>query len=1258
MQRRVAMHSLVLTLLLVLLVAGPAGAQEIRGNINGVVEDASGVVPGAMVRITNVETSQTQQLITSDRGYFEALLLNPGTYAVRVELAGFKTLTQTGISLAVGQTLSLTLKLEVGQLTEQIEVRGEAPLIDTTTVSSGQNFDRRLVEALPMFSNMPIMLSRFTPGVAPAEAEVQNIFQGYMEGTTAAAGGQVGTGSGFDNRNTGNLYTIDGSMNNGFGRRIASSPNADQIEEVRIETSNFDASQGHGTGLTVSMMTRSGTNALRGSGNYTHWNNELNSPNLQQKATFKTRPDQEEAWRAGRSHIAAFTLGGPMVIPRVLDGRGKVFFFANYSKSDDSAPGRLAGTSTVPANRKHLEGDFSDLLLLPSGAGANTPAGHHQYQIFDPLTTRPDPARSGSFIRDPFPGNIIPKDRFLNPDGSYKNPAFGLYQAMVPAPNQNFLSPTTQPVNNYYRAAEPDQPHNTQGSFRLDYNHSESDRFFVRVNGNRFLESSLVDWTYDSPDPQFQGLHDVARARFSWSATGTWTKVLSNTTLIDTQISGNRAHQRDTRKNLVNYSPTSVGLPVYMDEYCQARFECILPQQTIGPPPFGTYQGMGGVVDRGIWVTTYQGQSNITSTRGSHTWRGGVDIQWAQRTAQDGAGNMGTFVYDNTYTRAADTTNVFPAQQLGLSLAAFMLGMPTSVSIADESGFDVRNNYFGSFVQDTWRVGRNLTLNLGLRFEYENGIKEAKDRALLWFDPDAEVSIAAIAEAAYAARPDPALPASAFNVQGGTVYAGAEGYDDRSWKPEALWMPRLSFGYRLGERMAVKGGYGMYYDTLNARDWTPDLQGFNVTTTNQLSNDFGRTFALGDPRNGILPLVDPFPVRPSTGSRYENVLGNALGLDTMVGRQFSAENPDRKHARVQRWRMSWQREIASRTALEVAYSGSYADRQSITIRQDYLPEQYWNSSNFRDTSANAFLTANVPNPFNIANYASFQTTNPDLYQRMLGSTIFTATQIPRHRLLRAFPHMNAGGGLTYLDQPLGVIKAHTLEVVLTQRYAYGLTGHAAFSANRVTENRTVEEYDREPTLWQTNNNGRPWRVTGVGVYELPFGPGRAFLDNGGVVSHLARGWSVSGTYEYQPGALLNWGNIFFNGNLADIKKDKPEIAFQPDGTIDPTKTWFNTEAGFVKATGDQPAAFQKRVFPFRVEGVRGQSLSMINMSVARTFSLGRTRTFQFRADVQNLLNRQHYANPNLNPTSTEFGQVRAVNNTVMRFITFNTTLRF
>ena len=326
---------------------------------------------------------------------------------------------------------------------------------------------------------------------------------------------------------------------------------------------------------------------------------------------------------------------------------------------------------------------------------------------------------------------------------------------------------------------------------------------------------------------------------------------------------------------------------------------------------------MGGTVDGGIRVTTYQAQSNLTSTRGSHTWRGGVDVQWAQRTSRDGAGNMGTFNYDNTYTRAADTTNVFPAQQIGLSLAAFMLGLPTSVSISDNAGFDVRNNYFGTFAQDTWRLTRNLTITLGLRFEYENGIKEIKDRALLWFDPQAPVSIAAGAQNAYAANPVPGLPASQFKVQGGTVYAGTPGYGDRTWKAQPLWMPRLSFGYKLGEKNVIKGGYGLYYDTLNARDWTPNQDGYDVTTTNVLSNDFGQSFALGDPRHGILPLADPFPLRPGTTGRYELIPGNSLGFDNNLGRAFTAENPNREHSRVQRWRLSWQRELDRRTTIDV-----------------------------------------------------------------------------------------------------------------------------------------------------------------------------------------------------------------------------------------------------------------------------------------------------------------------------------------------------
>ena len=133
---------------------------------------------------------------------------------------------------------------------------------------------------------------------------------------------------------------------------------------------------------------------------------------------------------------------------------------------------------------------------------------------------------------------------------------------------------------------------------------------------------------------------------------------------------------------------------------------------------------------------------------------------------------------------------------------------------------------------------------------------------MLWFDPNAAVSIAGAAQAAYAASPDAALPVSQFKVVGGSVYAGAPGYGDRTWKPEALWMPRVSLAYKLGQKSVIKGGYGLYFDTLNARDWTPNQDGFSVTTTNPLSNDFGLTYALGDPRNGILPAGQSLPGAP------------------------------------------------------------------------------------------------------------------------------------------------------------------------------------------------------------------------------------------------------------------------------------------------------------------------------------------------------------------------------------------------------------
>jgi hypothetical protein len=275
-----------------------------------------------------------------------------------------------------------------------------------------------------------------------------------------------------------------------------------------------------------------------------------------------------------------------------------------------------------------------------------------------------------------------------------------------------------------------------------------------------------------------------------------------------------------------------------------------------------------------------------------------------------------------------------------------------------------------------------------------------------------------------------------------------------------------------------------------------------------------------------------------------------------------------------------------------------------------------------------------------------QTTNPVLYQRLASNATFSSATIQRQRLLRPFGVVT---NLTYANLPLGESKAHSLEVQLNRRLRNGLTGFLSFNLNSVRTNRIVEEYEREPSLWQGSNDARPWRLVGAASYQLPFGPGKRWLSGGGVPAALAANWQLSGTWEFQPGALLDWGgqNIFFYGDLDDIDVE------------DPTRDrWFNTDAGFEKDPAKTPAAFQKRAFPFRIDGVRSMPLTFTNLSFQRSLGLGGGRTCQLRFDAQNIFNRQQWTGPQLNPTSTQFGRVTTVALNQMRFFSFGVRATF
>jgi hypothetical protein len=413
---------------------------------------------------------------------------------------------------------------------------------------------------------------------------------------------------------------------------------------------------------------------------------------------------------------------------------------------------------------------------------------------------------------------------------------------------------------------------------------------------------------------------------------------------------------------------------------------------------------------------------NFTQVRGGHTLRAGLDYREHQRVGNSFGNASGSFAFDNTLTRKADDTTVSPASNIGLSWAAFMLGLPTTISADKTTSSKVTSPYVGTFFQDTWRLSSSLSINLGLRYEHEGGITEANDQMIVGFDPNAALTISSLAQAAYAASPIPELPANAFRVAGGSVYASAPGQTGATWKGNANWMPRIGGSWKMGDKTVFQGGYGLYYDTINAGRFTPNITGYNATTTSTTTVDFGQSFQLGDPKNGVSPMLNPFPVR-ADGTRYDTAFGSSLGADTVIGSAFTAENPNRVPARVQRWRASVQRALSRNISVDVAYNGTFADHNDISIRQDYLPEQWYNGSNVRDLTQQNLLNANVPNPYFIGNFASLKTTNAALYNRMAGNSFFTSATVQRNRLLRPFSQIN---NLTFSNLPLGKTRASSV----------------------------------------------------------------------------------------------------------------------------------------------------------------------------------------------------------------------------------------
>ncbi len=614
--------------------------------------------------------------------------------------------------------------------------------------------------------------------------------------------------------------------------------------------------------------------------------------------------------------------------------------------------------------------------------------------------------------------------------------------------------------------------------------------------------------------------------------------------------------------------------------------------------------------------------------RTRHTLKTGIDVRGQFATAFTPGNNAGTFNFTSTYTqRTDDGFQSAGTGNYGGSWAAFMMGLPGSASTDVNASSAYANPYVGTYIQDNWRVNSRLSLNFGLRIEYEWGPTERYNRMIGQFDPNVPLPITEGARAAYAKIALPEVSLSAFPVLGGSLFPGTEASKDRRlWDSALSFGPRFAAAYQLTPKTVVRFGTGMYFDTLNVLAETINQLGYSWSTSTIFTNDFGQNWLVGKPASGISPLTDPFPVR-ADGTRFDTPPGSKLGPMATVGRGATFVPFDRPHPRLYRWRVDVQRQIGNATVLNFGYSGMYADRIGINQTLNAVPSQYWSYDNTRNNTVANNWNINLANPFNISNFANLKTSDPALYQYISTNSFFTGTTIRKSVLLSPFPQMN---GVTQ-TAPKRKSKQEQFDFTLNRRFANGFNVNVAYTRLiAYAADYFPNPFDTSPA-WQPTNQGRPHRLVSSAITQMPFGRGRRWLKKG-IGNMLAGGYQVTFIQEYQPGALVSFNSTsYYNGNLHDICSTGPHTLGQ----------WFNT-ANFVTDPTLTSTTGQARTFPNFISGYggcRGDSMKRVNGSIQRDFRLREGTTLQLRGDFYNLANHTQFNTPNTGPTAANFGQV-------------------
>ena len=885
-----------------------ARGQESRGTIVGTVTDASGgAIPEATVQVTNIGTNVSTEVTTNMSGNFRVPYLLSGQYTVKVKMVGFKDYVRTGLELRIADTLELKIPLEVGSPSDQVLVTAESPLLETADGSRGAVINRSQLQELPIKDGAAAELIVLAPGMANTTT-LRPRKAAFSQGLSLVSANGVGEAR--------NDFTVDGIPNNtvgtpGGGAEDASSytqvaialPN-ESIEEVKVQTNVYDATQGHTPGAVFNMVTRGGTNEFHGEAHEYLKNTVLNANDFFSNLSGSKRPDL-------RDNRYGFSIGGPVLLPNLYSGRNKTFFFYSFENNPFTTP--VPQNFTVPTPEM-LQGDFSALLALGS-----------RYQIYDPLSIKENPD-DGHFYRTPFPNNIIPASRL--------DPAAKRIAQFWPKPNR---APSTADFrgNYFFNNAGTGDWYRTHTA-RVDHAFSPKHRIFGRVSLDKWR--SLKNNYFFNEATGLEGFRETRLVGLDDVYVFSSNVVLNVKAGLMRQPFSRRPQSMGIDYSGLGFSPSLVGL---------------VPKDVAAFPTIsvGSYLGFGGNPYFINNNTTESLGGTLSWQKGKHNVRFGVEWRSTYQHLRDAARDIAPrLVFNKDWT--SGPTEVSSSQPIGGELAAFLMGVPSDGNMTLTNGFTAHNNWYGFFVHDDWKVARRLTMNIGLRYELDMPLTERDDRMVNGFDLTTPLAIEAQAQAAYARNPIPELPVSQFKVRGGYQYAssGSRGLWDLD--PHNI-MPRFGLAYQLNDKTVIRSGFGLFFDSLGiGRNALPNQPGFSRSTELVSSVDNGLHY--------LSSLSNPFPnglLRP---------VGSSLGVNLDAGNGIFVGYRGVRNPYTMHWSFGLQRELPGRFVLDVSYVGSKSvalPQVPSGVDLNTLPRKYLSTLPTRDEENLTFLNQPVANPF-------------------------------------------------------------------------------------------------------------------------------------------------------------------------------------------------------------------------------------------------------------------------------------------------------